>query len=261
MPIVSANIAKFDNNDFTSIAGLTILATDSFTPPKRIVTSNVMARANLSKISSAFFTTKDITIRVGISRLTRDLVEASLDSLSNILFGVEKDLVVRENGELRRYTATHIDTVFRTSGGAYVELDLVFMCSDSYGYAIPYEKLLDVTGRTLYNYTDTLSFSGGADTQAPIITAVFSAIGTGTTNTVTIGNVTTGRYIVVNRAWTVGDVLIIDCQNKTVKVNGTAVDFTGAFPEFASTTGYLNYNDTFSTRTLAFSVYYYRRYL
>lgn len=262
MALVNSNLAFFNNTNLASITGVTILRTNSFLLPRRTLSMNVMSRTNVSKLSNAFYTSKEITIGVAITALTRDLAEASLDTLTNILSPLEKDLVIKEAGELRRYTATLSDAVPRQEGGSYIEMDFVFQTSDHYGYAIPYEKLLDATGRTLYNYTDPLTIGGQADTQAPIITAFLSAITAATTNTVTIGNVATGRYIVVNRAWTAGDRLVIDVQNRTVKVNGTKVDYTGAFPEFASnTTGYLNYNDTFTTRTLALSAYYYRRYL
>lgn len=252
---------NFNGTELSGLTGVTVLATDSYLIPKRTLTMADVSRTNQAKVSSAFFTGKTITIRLGISALTRDLVETYLDNVINAVAPLEKALILREGGELRSYTATLSDGVRRVDGGSYIEMDFVFETSDHYGYAIPYEKLLDATGRTLYNYTDTLVFGGGADTQAPIITAFLSAIGAGTSNTVTIGNVATGRYIVVNRAWTAGDRLVIDCQNKTVKVNGALVDFTGAFPEFAPGNGYLNYNDTFSTRTLALSAYYYRRYL
>lgn len=252
----------FNGIDLTSIPGLTVLGQNNFDPPKRTLTIGAVARSNVSKVSSAFFTGKQISLRIAISALTRDLAEQSLDTLFSKLIAVEAQLVLRDAGELRSWTATYVDFVRGTDGGAYIEGSLVFETSDHYSYAIPYEKLLDATARTLYNYTDPLAVGGGGDTQAPIITAFISALTGGTTSTVTISNNATGRGIVVNRAWTAGDRLVIDCRNRTVKVNGTAVDFTGAFPEFASnTTGYMNYNDTFATRTLALSAYYNRRYL
>lgn len=261
MAMVNNHYTSFNNTDVTTVPGLTILSVDSHVIPKRMISSSMLARMSKAKVSSAFFGMREITVKVGISRDTRALVEQSIDALNYIMQGIEKDLVIKQSGELRRYTATLSDQMYNQDGGAYSEIELVFTCSEAFGYALPYEKLLDQTGRTLYNYTDPLTLSGGADTQAPIITAFLSALSGSTTNAVQIGNVGTGKFITVSRSWTAGDRLVIDCQNRTVKVNGSNVDFVGAFPDFAPGIGYLNYNDNFSTRTLALSAYYYRRYL
>lgn len=252
---------KFNNIDLSTIDGLTVLATNPYNPPKRKLNIETLVRTNKSKINTGFYTEKEITIRVGITRNTRPLVEQSVDALMAILQGREKDLVVLQSSALRRYVCTLSDAVVRSAGGSYIEIDLVFVCSDRHGYDLAYVKLLDATGRTLYNYTDTLTFEGSASDQVPVITAFLSALSGNTTNEVTIKNVTTGLGISVSRGWTAGDRLVIDVQNKTVQVNGVDVDFTGFFPEFAPGVGYLNYQDDFSSRTLALSVYYYKRYV
>lgn len=253
----------FDNVDLATINGLTVLSTNPYAIPKRTLSNNQISRASLSKTTLGLYTQRDIVIHVGITRNTRNEVELSLDSLMAIVQGLEKYLVVPQSNTLRRYTATLSDVNITTSGGAYVEMDLVFSCSDKFGYSLQYEQLLNATGRTLYNYTDALTFGGSADTQLPVITAFISAFSGATNNTVTLMNVATAQSIAVNRAWTAGDRLIIDPSNTLtpVTVNGAAVDYSGAFPVFAPGAGYLNYQDNFSTRTLALSVYYYKRFV
>lgn len=252
--------ATFDGNDLTAVPGLTILSINSYLPPKRSVVSIDLARTSQSKISTGFYNQKDIAVRIGISRDTRANAEESKQTLMGLIQGLEKYLIVKEAGADRRYTATYADFVVAQSGGSYIEGTLIFTCSDRFGYSLVYEKLLDVTGRTLYNYTDSFTL-GGNVSQAPVITAFLSALAGATTNAVIIGNVATGQFITVSRAWTAGDRLVIDVLNRTVKVNGTNVDFTGAFPEFAAGVGYLNYQDNFTSRTLALSAYYNRRYI
>lgn len=252
----------FDNNDLgLLVPGLTVLAVNSYLMPKRKLITNDIIRSDQSKVSTGYYTDKEVVVTVGITQPTRSGAENSLDTLMGYIQGLEKNLVVYEGGQQRRYVATYADSILRHGGGSYIELDLVFVCSDRFGYSLQYEKLLDATGRTLYNYTDSFTVGGNAPTQVPVIAAFLSALSGSTTNVVSIGNVDTGRFITISRAWTAGDRLVIDCQNKTVKVNGTDVDFTGAFPEFAPGVGYLNYQDNFSSRTLALSAYYYRRYV
>lgn len=247
--------------DLSTITGLTVLSTNPYIYGKRTLDMNNLNRSNSSKVNSGYYTARQIAVRVGISRLTRALVEQSVDSLAAIIQGIEVDLVLPQAGALRRYTVTYSDSVIKVDGGSYIEMDLIFETSDHFGYGLQYETLLNATGRTLYNYTDTLTFNGSAPTQTPVITAFISAFTGATTNFVTIKNVATSQGITVSRTWVAGDRLVIDTNNKTVKVNGTDADYTGAFPEFAPGTGYLNYQDDFNTRTLALSAYYYRRFV
>lgn len=261
MPQV-VNPVKFNNIILSEVVpGLTVLAVNSYVPPKRTLTINGIARTNRNKVSTGFFTSKEIIVTVGITRDTRANAEISLGVLLTYIQNIEADLVVIQEGLPRRYTATYSDCDITTGGGSYLEVDLVFTLSESFGYNLSYETLLSTTGRTLYNYTDTLTFNGTAQAQLPIITAFLSALSGATTNQVTIKNVATGVGITVNRAWTAGDRLVIDSQNRTVTVNGTAADFSGGFPEFTPGVNYLNYQDNFVSRTLALSAYYYRRFV
>lgn len=257
---MAAHTVTFNNNNFNTVNGLTVLSVNSYLMPKRTIVRNDIIRSNSSKISTGNYFQKDIAISVGISRDTRANVESSKDTLFGLIQGLEKQLNLFEAGELRSYKATYSDYVIKVSGGSYLEMDLIFTCSEVYGYALPYEKLLDATGRTLYNYTDSFTTLGNTS-QAPIVTVFLSALSGSTTNNVSVGNPATGQFITVNRVWTAGDRLIVDVRNRTVKVNGSDVSFTGAFPEFDFGIGYINYQDDFVSRTLAISVYYNRRYL
>lgn len=88
--------------------------------------------------------------------------------------------------------------------------------------------------------------------------------------TVGIGNDATGQQINVTRVWSPGDILTIDCSlstNTPVLVNGSPVDFTGAFPAFFTPnpggggSGTVDYYDTFTTRTFNLSASYYAYWL
>ena len=250
-----------DGIDLNTITGLTVLSTNPYIFPKRSLSMNAIARSNSSKVTTGYYTDRQVAVTINISRNTRSLLEQSLDSLTAIIQGIEKELILPQSGTLRKYIVTYSDSVVKVNGGSYIEMDLIFVCSDHLGYSLQYEKLLDTTARTLYNYTDSFTISGSADTQVPVIVAFISALTGATSNIITIKNVATTQGITVSRAYTAGDRLIIDVYNKTVTVNGVAVEYTGAFPEFAPGIGYLNYQDNFKTRTLALSAYYYKRYI
>lgn len=257
---ITANPVTFNGISLNSISGLTVLKIDPYRIPKRTLSTYSIARTHKSKTNSAFYTDKNILVKVGISRATRNLLEVSLESLINILHDLEADLIVPQGNALRRYTCTLADTVFAQDGGSYVEIDLIFACSDRFGYDIAQTLLKQVTGFTSGQSTNSFTVEGSAPTQAPKITLTYSALTGGTSKEVVIGNGSTGQAITISRTWASGDVIVIDCLNRTVKVNGTDVSFTGAFPDFATGIGYLTYADQFTARTFNMTVNYYKRY-
>lgn len=255
------NTATFNGNELTNISGLTILATDPYKPARRKLSINDIANSNKSKITSAYYKEKDITMRVGISRSTRALLETSIDALLNILQGQEKSLILSQSGTSRRYTCTYADFNVLLSGGSYIELELVFKTSDHFGYDINLSELLQVSNFTSGQKTDRITVSGSAPWQTPIITITYTSITTGTSKAVRIGNDSTGQQISITRTWVTGDVLVIDVNAQTVKVNGTEVAFSGALPEWNTGVGYISYSDDFGARTYGMNVSYYKRYI
>jgi len=192
---------------------------------------------------------------------SRALLEQALDSLHAILQGVEGELIVEQGGADRRYYATMSDIQFLQEGGTYAELNIVFTCSDRFGYATAATTIVNLTGVTAGTRSDQYNWQGSAEWQLPIITITYTAISGGSDKEVSLGNNANGQTLHVGRDWTSSDVLIVNCFDNTVKVNGTSVDFWGAFPEFAPGTGTLQYADEFTTRTFNYNVVYYKRYV
>lgn len=78
---------------------------------------------------------------------------------------------------------------------------------------------------------------------------------------ISIGNGGNGQTINVTRTWGLSDILVIDCVNKTVQVNGADVAFSGAFPEFPLGAQTITYVDTFLSRTFSITANYNVMYL
>lgn len=262
------NPVLFDGVDLNIVAGVTILRTDPYRPPRRSLSMSVVTRTNKSKVNSGFYVERTITVHVGISRATRALVEQSLDSLMQLVQGLEKPLVFLQSDTLRKYYATLSDApIGDMSGGSYLELDLVFDCSDRYGYDLAPTLLLSMSGYTSANRSDGLIFAGSAEWQLPMITVTYVTITDGTAKTVTVGNSQTGQQVAVTRTWvpgdvlTVGYVLINNSYEPSVKVNGVETDFVGAIPEWRNGPGYWYYSDTFTARSFNGSITQVRRYV
>lgn len=254
-------IATFDSSALTSIAGVSVLGTDPYAPPKRTLSQYLLARTDKRKTNSAFYTEKKVTVRVGISRITRDVAEQSLDALLTLLQGINKELVISQAGGVRKYYCTLSDSVILRGGGAYIELNLIFSCDESFGYDTGYTQALNLTNITTSTRGDALPFGGSAPWQVPLIVITYSAMTGSTSKSVIIGNSATAAQITITRTWAAGDRLEIDCFNRTVKVNGSDVAFTGGFPEFAPQLGNWSYSDQFTTRTFSALITYYKRYI
>lgn len=260
--------ATFNGTALSSIAGVSVLATDPYRPPKRSINLDQLARTNRGRVSSAFYTKRDISVRIAIHGSSRNDAERILDSLLAILVGKEKELVVLQAGAARKYICTLADVPIVEAGGAYFELNLIFTCSDKYGYDTAYTTIVNATGITAASRNDNYTFDGSAPTQAPFITVYYSAVSGGTSKTVTIGNGSTGQQVSITRNWAAGDRIEIDAVGNaangykpTVKVNGVEVAYSGAIPEFGKGAGTLTYSDNLTTRTFNLLGYYYRRYL
>jgi hypothetical protein len=79
--------------------------------------------------------------------------------------------------------------------------------------------------------------------------------------TITITNDTTDEAISVTRTWAKTDVLEVNTLNKTVLVNGTAVDYEGVFPIFSPGTHNLIISHDLGVSTLTVTCDYTKRYL
>jgi hypothetical protein len=252
MALVNATAVSFDSNDLaTAVPGLTVLKTNAYQPGKRTLSNYGIARTNLNKVNSAFYTDRTLDVRVGITRTTRDLAEQSLDTLLGILQGQEKALIVSESSTRRQYTATMLDTPILVGGGAYMEVDLIFYLSDSFGYDLASTLLLQITNYTSSYKSDRLLFSGSANFQAPVITITFTAVGSATSKTVLIGNSGNGQQLTITRTWVAGDVLVINERaTNPVTINGLPVAFTGSIPQWPPGFGFWSYSDNFTSRTI-----------
>lgn len=253
---------SYDSNSLQT-ANILTNSIDHFSLPTKTLNLYALAQANRSAIPYISYPSKTITVTGVIVDTTIAGLDARLDTFRSYFVGQDKNLDIDYNGSTRRYIATvNTLTIDRPGGLLYANFSIEFICVIPFGTDTSQTTILNPTGRTLAAYTDSYTFAGTAPYQKPIFTITFTAISGGTTKTVTVGNASNGQSISVTRTWTAGDVLVVDTTLKTVTVNGVAVDFTGAFPEFPPGAQSITYNDNFTTsRTFNYNVVYAKTYL
>jgi len=187
-------------------------------------------RRDGSVLMSNYWTQKRIQLTGHILGSSVSDLDSKIDTLKQNLVGENQNLDIGYAGGTRRYIAT-LDSLtidrehFHTS---WVPFALEFICADPFGRATSSTQET-LTGQTSSPFTKVFTM-GGSIGAYPVITLDFT---TGDNVTaVKIENETTGDYITITRSFSNGESLEVDCDNLTVEVDSSAVDFTGVFPEF-----------------------------
>lgn len=235
---------------------------DHFSIPQKIVNIYALSHANRSSIAYTGYPSKKIVVTGTIIDSSIAALDSRLDTFRAYFLNQDQNLDIDYNGSTRRYIATvNTLSIDRPGGLLYATFSIEFVCTQPFGQDTAATTALTATGRTSSSYSDAYTFLGTAPYQLPVVTVTFTALTGGTAKSVAIGNAGTGETITVTRTWTASDVLVVDCLNQTVTVNGIAVDFTGAFPRFAPGSQSISYADTLTTRTFNITATYNVLYL
>lgn len=229
----SMGAVLFNTKDLESlVSGLRVLSINAHHPPQKTLSNYILANANKTKTTQNFFTGKPLGITFAITQNSRALLEKALDSLWPLVSGTEGTLIVLQSNMRRQYTATWSDTAVIEESGGYMKFTLVFTLSDQYGYDTDYTLLLDQSNITTQPQTITMAdVDGSAEFQAPLI-QLWLSVATGASSTLVISNPANTQSVSITKVFAVDDFIEIDSKNKTVKVNGIAVDFVGMIPEW-----------------------------
>lgn len=224
-----------------------------------------LSHANRSKIPYSGYPSRIVKMSGKILPSTAGDIAGTdtlVDTFKSYFVGTDQSLDVDYAGTTRRYLATvNTISVARPGNLAFANFDIEFVCTDPFGRDTSATTALTATGRTAASYSDAYTFLGTAPYQVPIASITLTAVTGGTNQSMTWGNAANGQGITVQRTWTAGDLLVIDCLQKIVTLNGTEVAFSGAFPEFPPGAQTMQYTDTFTTRTFNISVAYTKGYL
>lgn len=250
----------FNSIDLNLVPGVTWTGFDTFRTPTRDIKNYSLAYENSSVTPSAFYTNKKINLRGVITRSTRDLFDASLDTLRQYIDNREATLKLPQSGAYRQYTATVSNIGISGIAGGFGEVDIEFLCSDPFGYDTSTTTVLSVSGLTSGNKSYPITVSGTAKQQIKI-TLLINSLTNGTAKTITLSNPIAGTTITIIRDWAALETLVIDPSTKSVTVSSASVEFTGNLSEWSPGAGFINYTDNFTARNVDITGIYTKRYL
>ena len=247
----------------TASAASTIMSRDILyrsLPQKNIILKQDTIRDSFDVVS-VNYSQKIITVRGLLKSDSQTNLKTLRDAFMSALGSDEKNLDINDGSGIIRYKASvqSIDVPEEFFNITILPFEISFL-------AEPFGKATSTTSANLN--------SGGAISASPYnesvsITGTYKAK---PTITITINtetdmtafkwdNVTTGDWIQVSATFSNGDVVVIDCEDETVKLNGTDQDFTGVFPNFDSGSNSLILTVTATLFNLNASFSYYPTYL
>ena len=231
--------------------------------PTRDILGKAIPRDDGAFVNADFWREKRIEVRGIVKKSTNALLEAYLDTVRKNLGGTEKNLdITRDSGNIvRRYIATlenphELFADRRYYHNTFCPYVARFVCKTPFATDRDYSSQnIQVTTSP---ETDGVSY-GGTIEGKPIFVLVFNAANSVTA--MTVKNDDTGEELTYTGTLSAGDQLEIDSENNTVKLNGTEVDYSGAFPTLNIGDNTIRYTPTGSSWDIRATIKYKNRYL
>lgn len=254
MAITQQYQVEFEGNRLDLVSGVNLYNYDFTMLPTRDIKIHKLARRSLSIITSSEYSQKSIPLWADICSGDRQDTEATITQLKALIQAQNGSLRVLESGQEVEYTAT-LNEFNIEWNGQHAYCTIVFIASDPLGRVLQDNELANIVGVTVPSITQTINVAGSY-TAEPVISVSISSVTGATPGTINVYNSRTNQGITVEANYTDGDILVIDCLNYTVQINGANHDFEGIFPTFPPGAQQIGYSDTFSTRNVNISATY-----
>jgi phage-related protein len=253
---------SYDLNSFNGNFGTWPVDIDDGTPQEKDVIFHRLLRTGGAVVADTNYYERTISVRGKIQGNAANPLESLIDTFQSNMYGKNQNLDIAWNGSTRRYVSTPTKHIIKRPVRAanWAEYQIDFLVTE-YGKDTSATSLASAVSVTTTPKTQALTIGGSAPEQFVNITLVVTAATGLTAKTVTIQNQTTGQTITILRTWTVGDSIAIDSFTRTVTVNGSVVDYSGAFPIFTPGNHNLVITNNFTTFTLTLTVTQTKRYL
>jgi len=195
--------------------GITVL--DVIKPvliPQKKTSVDVPGSSGIVQMSKKF-TQSEITVKCLLKGTTYADLITKLEALAGYLYSDDDKTLSFDDQTDRDWQAQHIETVIGKRTYMYAFLDLVFTCNDPFGYdttATTDSQTITVDDTT-YNVTN-----GGQYYAFPSVTFTFNQ---NQAHVYIANNNISGNRFDISKSFVTNDVLIVDCKNKTIKLNGS----------------------------------------
>lgn len=218
-----------------------------------------ISTTDINKFMESYVSNKQITYTGYIKGTSASDAENKLDALKqNILLNAVANLDIGYAGGTRRYKAVcqSVDVTDETPALDVKNISIVFATVEPLG--------LDTTNQIINyinetgNPTKTITFSG---TYFALPTYTLTVSSENTLTRLGIRTVDTNQEIIVEKNYSVGDVIEINTREKTVTYNNQQSDYIGIFPVVQQGQNDILFEATSSGHNLSMQIEYTPRYL
>jgi len=203
-------------------------------------------------------------VRIGgtIHGSTQADLDSRIDTFKGYFNGKNKNLDIIYSSSTRRYIATKNSVaISRQQKALFATFSVEFICTNPFGLDITPTSLISQANYTSATLTATPTIGGTAPYQLPVFTITIDSL-TGAGDYIQISNDNnTQEMLLYGFGLTAGDVIVVDCVNRTVTINDVEVDYIGTFMVLEPGAGSITYTDGFTTRQVDITAEYYKRWL
>ncbi len=204
----------FAGNDLSVIIGATLVDHNFNDIPSRELSMSKLARANKSILTSAEYSSKEVTVSFHLRGCVRGDTEAVLVTLKSYLRTVNAALVVSQGGIDVTYDWATLNEINYEWFSNKITITLVFTVADPIGYQNVDTVLLNTTVTSSSSGT-AITVAGSFDAE-PLINATLTTVTGAISQSMSFKNEETGQGITITRTWANGDTIQVDIANKTV---------------------------------------------
>jgi phage-related protein len=219
-------------------------------------------RANGAYAETAYWRETKISLRGNISKPTQLTLEQEMDTIRKNLAVYGGLLKMTFAGQPRYYEcyATGLENIFSERDHFNVtftpyQVDLVAL--HPFGRSENRDTFDSTYAITTASTNFEIVHQGTAVSEPIIYLSITTA---GSASAITFTNTANGEAFTITDTFSDGDFLAIDCEQKTVKKNSVAVDYTGILPVLLSGSNTCNVAVTGAGYSIGLSVQHYQRY-
>jgi adenylate cyclase class IV len=260
---ISFNSNDLQTYDPSTNVGIVTNVIDHTSAPDLIAQIYALADTNGSSIPALNYPSKKLRLAGAVKGSSQADLDSRIDTLKGYFVGKDKNLDVGYGSGTRRYIATPLALpIVRQDKPLIATYTLDVVCTLPFGLDTSTTDLWAIKNNfTSATFTETPTILGSAPYQLPVITITIDAL-TGAGDYVQISNDNNNQEIMIyGLGLTAGDVIVIDCVNRIVTLNGTEIDYYGTFLELEPGANSITYTDGFTTRTVDVSAVYTKRWL
>lgn len=230
--------------------------------PSSVAELYIVANANDSDVPNEEYPSRTIVLGGTIHGSTQADLDDRIDAFKAIFSQRYKNLDITYGSGTRRYVVMKANAVGveRQDKALFATFSIELLCKP-FGIDTTATNILSETAYTSATKTITPTIGGSAPYQLPVFTFTLTTI-TGAGDYIQLTNNLNGQEMLIyGLGLAHGDVLVIDCVEHEVTLNGDLVDFNGAFLELELGANDITITDGFTTRSINMNGEYSKRWL